>query len=124
MRVSTLIFSPVVMKSGTWIWWPVSSVAGLVPPVERSPWTPGSVSWTTSSTAAKQLDEEHLALVLRDGGGEALDQEVGGVTDGLAVDHELVVRLHVHEDEVLAVHVRELHVALVDRGRLDLDSRR
>ena len=42
-RVSTLTFSPVVMKSGTAIVWPVSSVAGLVPPVERSPCRPGSV---------------------------------------------------------------------------------
>ena len=36
MRVSTLIFSPVVMNSGTWIWTPVCSVAGLVPPVDRN----------------------------------------------------------------------------------------
>src|SRR5438093_1312043 len=42
-RVSTFSFSPVVMNSGTWIWAPVSSVAGFVPPVERSPWRPGSV---------------------------------------------------------------------------------
>ena len=42
-RVSTLIFSPVVMKSGTLTVAPVSTVAGLVPPVERSPWRPGSV---------------------------------------------------------------------------------
>src|SRR6478609_787270 len=69
-----------------------------------------------------QLDVEHLALVLGDGGGEALDQEVGGVADGLAVDHELVVRVHVHEDEVLAVHVRELHVPAVDGGRFDLHA--
>ncbi len=42
-RVSTLIFSPVVMNSGTWISAPVSRVAGLLPPVERSPCRPGSV---------------------------------------------------------------------------------
>src|SRR5262249_56593076 len=52
VRVSTLIFSPVVMNNGTWIWTPVCSVAGLVPPVDRSPWTPGSVWLTVSSTAA------------------------------------------------------------------------
>ena len=33
--MSTFSFSPVVMNSGTWISAPVSSVAGLVPPVER-----------------------------------------------------------------------------------------
>lgn len=60
--------------------------------------------------------------MLGDRGLEALDQEVGGVTDGLAVDVQLVVRLHVHEDEVVAVHVRELHVALVNGGRVDLDA--
>ena len=42
-RVSTLTFSPCVMNSGTWISWPVSSVAGLVRPVALSPATPGSV---------------------------------------------------------------------------------
>ena len=41
--VETFTFSPVVMNSGTWICLPVSKVAGLVPPVERSPCRPGSV---------------------------------------------------------------------------------
>ena len=43
VRVSTLIFVPVSRKSGTAISAPVSRVAGLVPPVERSPCRPGSV---------------------------------------------------------------------------------
>src|SRR5215212_2317466 len=42
-RVSTLTRSPWVMNNGTWIWWPVSRVAGLVRPVALSPTTPGSV---------------------------------------------------------------------------------
>src|SRR5579864_8241909 len=50
--VSTFIFSPVEMNSGTWIVAPVSSVAGLVPPVERSPCTPESVWLMVSSAAA------------------------------------------------------------------------
>jgi len=41
--VSTLIFSPVAMNSGTDTVAPVSTVAGFVPPVERSPCRPGSV---------------------------------------------------------------------------------
>ena len=41
--MSTLTFSPWVMNSGTWISWPVSSVAGLVRPVALSPARPGSV---------------------------------------------------------------------------------
>src|SRR4030095_8900295 len=47
-RVSPFSCSPVVMNSGTWIWAPVSSVAGLVPPVERSPCRPGSGCSTSS----------------------------------------------------------------------------
>ena len=43
VRVSTLTFSPVVRNSGTWICSPVSTVAGFVPPVLRSPCKPGSV---------------------------------------------------------------------------------
>src|SRR5690606_39351687 len=52
VRVSTFTFSPVVMNSGTLISAPVSRVAGLVPPVERSPCRPGSVCATVSSTEA------------------------------------------------------------------------
>ena len=48
--MSTLTFSPVVRNSGTWISAPVSNVAGFVPPVERSPCSPGSVWEITSST--------------------------------------------------------------------------
>ena len=48
--MSTLTFSPVVMNSGTWTVAPVSSVAGLVPPVERSPWRPGSVDLQVTET--------------------------------------------------------------------------
>src|SRR6185312_14646429 len=51
-RVSTLTRSPVVTNSGTWISAPVSSVAGFVPPVDRSPCRPGSVWLIVSSTLA------------------------------------------------------------------------
>src|SRR5829696_6177032 len=51
-RVSTLIRSPVSTNSGTWTTAPVSTVAGLVAPETRSPLMPGSVSVTSSSTAA------------------------------------------------------------------------
>src|SRR5262249_28176184 len=49
-RVSTLIFSPVEMNSGTATVAPVSTVAGLVPPVDRSPCNPGSVYVISSTT--------------------------------------------------------------------------
>src|SRR5581483_10106379 len=52
VRVSTLMRSPVSTNSGTWTTAPVSSVAGFLAPDTRSPWTPGSVWETSSSTAA------------------------------------------------------------------------
>ena len=50
--MSTWTFSPLVMNNGTWISKPVSSRAGLVPPLDRSPCSPGSVYSTVSSTDA------------------------------------------------------------------------
>src|SRR5205085_12355632 len=51
VSVCTLTFSPSLMKSGTRIDRPVSSVASLVtPPLAVSPRTPGSVAVTVSST--------------------------------------------------------------------------
>src|SRR5438445_7002965 len=47
VRVSTLIFVPGSMKSGTCTVAPLSSVAGFVAPETRSPFTPGSVCATT-----------------------------------------------------------------------------
>ena len=53
-RVSTLIRSPMFTNSGTLTIAPVSSVAGLLPPPEAvSPFTPGSVWVTSSSTDAE-----------------------------------------------------------------------
>src|SRR5690606_36448449 len=49
-RVSTLIISSWLTDSGTRTTAPVSSVAGLPPPPEVSPRTPGSVSLILSST--------------------------------------------------------------------------
>ena len=49
-RVSTLIFSPWPTNSGTRTTAPVSSLAGLPPPPDVSPRTPGSVSVISSST--------------------------------------------------------------------------
>src|ERR1044072_9534654 len=52
-RVSTLILSPMFTNSGRATVAPVSSVAGLLPPPEAvSPFTPGSVCVTSSSTDA------------------------------------------------------------------------
>src|SRR5829696_2564122 len=51
-RVSTRTRSPTLTKSGTCTTTPVSSVAGLLPPVAVSPLRPGSVSATSRSTCA------------------------------------------------------------------------
>jgi hypothetical protein len=51
-RGSTLMRSPWLTKSGTWTTAPVSSFAGLVTFETVSPFTPGSVSMTVSSTEA------------------------------------------------------------------------
>jgi hypothetical protein len=48
--VSTLTFSPALTKRGTCTTAPVSSVAGLDPPLTVLPFTPGSVEVTSSST--------------------------------------------------------------------------
>src|SRR3990172_1385017 len=48
--VSTLMRSPSFTNSGTCTILPVSTLAGLVPAEERSPFTPGSDSTTRSST--------------------------------------------------------------------------
>src|SRR5437773_5950068 len=51
LSVDTLTFSPSLIKRGTRISRPVSSLAGLVtPPLEESPRTPGSVEATANST--------------------------------------------------------------------------
>ncbi|CPU65806.1 Uncharacterised protein [Mycobacteroides abscessus] len=50
--MSTFTLVPCSRKSGTWICAPVSSVAGLVPPVERSPCRPGSVYVISRTTEA------------------------------------------------------------------------
>lgn len=50
VRVSTRIVSPSLMNSGTRTTAPVSSLAGLAPPVAVSPRNPGSVSTIFNST--------------------------------------------------------------------------
>ncbi len=111
------------MNSGTWISAPVSRVAGLVPPVERSPCSPpGSVCWTTSSIVTGSSTNSGGALVGRDLDGHVLEQEAGTVAERLRRDRDLVVGLAIHEDVVGAVVVQVGHVAAVDRRGLDLDA--
>src|ERR1700730_8529316 len=106
VRVSTLIFSPVVMNSGTWICAPVSRVAGFVPPGEQSP-------------GPRQLDVHGDALVERHHDVLLLEQVVRRVADGRLGNVRLVVVAGVHEHEVVALAVEVLHLAPVHAGLLD-----
>src|SRR5690348_1849152 len=109
------------MNSGTWIVAPVSSVAGLVPPVERSPCRPGSVCAMTSSTAAGMSTYSGVPS-FRDRHRLLFKQVVRRVADHGRRDARLVVVRQVHEHEVIALAVQVLHLALVDVGDIHLDA--
>src|SRR5919112_3436778 len=70
----------------------------------------------------RQLDVQRGAVVQRHHGVLVLEHEARGVADGRGGHVDLVVRRAVHEDEVLAVLVQVLHVALVDVRGLDLGA--
>ena len=96
----------------------------LVPPPDAvSPRRPGSVSVTSSSTEAGQLevarlavDEQHVDLVV----GLRPAQRVG---DRRLGHGELLVGLGVHEVRVGAVGVEELHLARLGAHRAELLAR-
>src|ERR1700733_5370542 len=93
------------MNSGTWICAPVSSVAGLVPPVDRSPCRPGSVWLTVSSTAAGSSTYSGTPSLK--------------ATPPFCSSGRLVVGFGVHEHEGVAFAVQVLHLAPVHAGLLD-----
>src|ERR1017187_2820866 len=65
LSVDTFTFSPSLMKRGTRISRPVSSLAGLVTlPLDESPRTPGSVEATSSSTNVGSSKPMGLPLYL------------------------------------------------------------
>src|SRR5688500_11198652 len=59
------------------------------------------------------VEEQHAAR-------QVVLHEVGRLADQLARDRDLLVALLVHEDQVVAFLVEELHLALLDVGRLEL----
>ena len=71
----------------------------------------------------RQFHVQRDALVGGHGRGLVLQQVVRAVADGVLRDGELVVGVRVHEHELLAVLVGELHAALVDVGGLHLQAR-
>ena len=113
--MSTLTFSPVVTNSGTWISAPVSSVAGLVPPVERSPCRPGSV-WEMT-----YLYREGDEFVFMDT--ESFDQiNIPAQTVGTAADYMLEntnATVALHESNPLYVELPasvELEISYTEPG--------
>ena len=118
--VSTLIFSPLLMKGGTCTVMPVSIFAGLKLLVAVEFLMPGSVSMTVSTTEGGSFDADRPAVVEVD-----LHVGVGQQVAGLAFE-EVGVELHllvvflVHEDVAVAVLVEVLHLARIDERALDL----
>ncbi len=102
--------SPTFTKSGTWTTAPVSSVAGLVTFETVSPFTPGSVSVTASSTDGGQLDAGRLAVDGEDLHGARREHVVDHVRHLGARQRELLEGLLVHEVRLGAVVVEELDV--------------
>ena len=80
----------------------------------------GSVSTTSSVDLLRQLDRDRGALVHAEHHLH-LGLQIGGlVADDVLLHGDLVVVLHVHEVEAVAVLVEELVLALLDGGALDL----
>src|SRR5579862_1413788 len=68
----------------------------------------------------RQLDRHRNAVVHGDGHLH-LGRQIGGlVADDVGLERDLVVALHIHEVEALAVLVHELVLAVLDEGALDL----
>ena len=80
----------------------------------------GSVSVTSSIDLLRQLDRDrgglvHAQLHLH------LGLQIGGlIADDVRLHGDLVVVLHVHEMEAVAVLIEELMLAFLDGGALDL----
>ena len=94
---------------------PVSVVAGLRAPDCVSPAKPGLGLDDLEVDRDRQLDADRLALVARPVEGHPVLQVLGGLAELLGGQDELVVRVVVHEMEVVAVAVQELDGPLLHR---------
>ena len=84
VSVDTLTFSPSLMKGGTRISMPVSSLAGLVTlPLAVSPRAPGSVYGDFQFHMGRQLQPDGIAIVFMQFDDGSLHEEVQGVADHL-----------------------------------------
>src|SRR6266545_5787033 len=67
----------------------------------------------------RHVDADRLALVLVERDLHPVREVVHGIAELVGIERELVVRLRVHEMEVRAVLVHELHGAVVEAGALE-----
>ena len=79
VRVSTLIFSPVLMKSGAWTVMPVSSVIAFCTLLAESPRMPSGASVTFRHDAGRQFNRN--GFVFDEGHGD------------LRVFHQVILRV-------------------------------
>ena len=119
--MSTLIFSPVTMNSGTDDGGAGLDGGGLGAAGGAVALEAGLGVGDLELDRRRQLDVEHAAVVGGDDRLLVLEHEVLHVADDLRRDLELLVGAGVHEDVGGAVVVEVLHRPLVDVGHLDLD---
>ena len=108
--------SPDSTKIGTWTTSPVSVVAGLRAPGLRVAGEAGLGVDHLEVDRDRQLDADRLALVARAVEGHPVLEVLGGLAELVGGEHELVVRVGVHEVVLVAVAVQELDRPLLHRG--------
>ena len=123
VRVSIRIFSPGPMKGGTWTLRPVSSVASLYWLVAVAPLIDGGVSVTTRSIDDGDLDRDGLVADVLHHHLAVRQQVLHRRAEDLGREAELVERLGVHEDVLVARGVEVFVLLGLDVGDLDLVDR-
>ena len=111
VRVSILIFSPVLMNSGAWTVMPVSSVMAFWTLLAESPRMPSGASVTVSTTLDGNLDGHGLVLDERHRHQAVFHEIIFRVADEFRRERDGFVVFRVGEDVILAVLVAEFHLA-------------
>ena len=109
VRVSTLIFSPVLMKSGACTVMPVSSVIGFCTLLDESPRMPSGASVTVNITLDGSSMETGLVIDKSDRDHGILHQVIFGVPHQLRRQCRLLVSFRVGENKIVPVLVTEIH---------------
>jgi hypothetical protein len=131
VRVSILIFSPVLMKSGAWTVMPVSRVIAFWTLLAESPRTPSGASVTVRTTldgssmdyAGRQFDGRNLLFNEGDRYRRVLREVILHVAYHLGRHRYGFVGLRVGKDVIVAVLVAEFHLAGDHRNHIDFFGR-